>query len=378
MGKEMNYNMVDLISRAFFRFKKIRFALFLFSFTVISCEHITSSKNRSIYLEDFINGELKERKLNFDSFIVDNEIKTPYLRELKAYRLIDIKLENNNPDKMEFIGKPMKLDFDKEPKKNSPEYFALSLVYHIGKAIKFYNKLFDNRLNFNSQDAYLKTKMYLGNAAYVSNPSNYIVHNHIDPTLIYHEVGHRAFWMIEGQLKINLGQPISYLHMGLLEYFSAAIGNYPVIMGRAFPESLVRNLDQKFLFTDKVMLSDTIQDADNTWGNLKDPWHKKFISSYRNILNKIKRKIEDPHRAALRIAAPLWSLRKKVGGERVDQLVADSILNLCSEDNCSNQNQLPHSWSAFYNSLLQMDKKKYNSKYESVITQTFKNFAYPL
>ena len=46
------------------------------------------------------------------------------------------------------------LDFSKKIEPYSPEYYSAYAAYNIIKVIEYYNRLFDNKIDFNTQEEY--------------------------------------------------------------------------------------------------------------------------------------------------------------------------------------------------------------------------------
>lgn len=155
------------------------------------------------------NGKLIEKNIDITSFLTNGQLKNEYFNSINVYRLNSVSFENDNPDKTVFKGTKVILNFDVNPivfPNNQPEYYALLTIYHATLCINYYNKLFNNKLDFNSQNNYKDVDIYLGNASFLSDPKDFIFvpNTKPSPTLVYHEIGHRAFWLLEDSMNINI------------------------------------------------------------------------------------------------------------------------------------------------------------------------------
>jgi hypothetical protein len=222
----------------------------------------------------------------------------------------------------------------------------------------------------------------------LSNPREYIYapKSKPSPTIVYHEIGHRAFWLIEEKLNINLGGPNNFLHIGLLEYFTASLANHPVIMDNIFPNSLTRNVDKRVTYPNDFFSVRTTIDllSENYKNNSEEYWHKLYHDLY-NSYGTILDSIPDGHRSSMMIAHPLWKLRNAIGVGDADKLIAKSILNLPEviknrpdflKSKQHNGQQME--WYDLIYSLIQTDNMLFNGVNKQAIIQSFRDSGYKI
>ena len=346
-----------------------------------------SNKLETSYIKD---GQVIQEVIIVDDIISAGTIKNYYIDTITFSILDSIEYENNNPDRRTHFQTPVILDFGKPIVKYSPEYYSLFVSHHITKAINYYNMLFNGKLDFNSQKKYKSIEVVFGDVPIFSRPNNYIIpeKSNPSPSLIYHEIGHRAFWLIEKELGIKF-KGLSIIHMGLLEYYTVSLNNSPLVVEEYFPESLLR--DASFLH--QYPLDDSYK-LDYTFDLFKEGFQNEMkdtnsiIAKYCNnsmiFYKKILDKTIDNHRGGMVLTSTLWRIREQLGQEKTDKLVAETILNLNDYMNMRSEFYLNDDlvekiwWYDVYYGLVHKDNELFNGEAREIIKTEFKRTGYPV
>ena len=318
-------------------------------------------------------------------------IKNQFIDTVTFGTLDSISYKNNNPNKSTRFKSPINLDFTESIKKYSPEYYALYVSHHVTKAIKFYNDIFKGRLDFNSQKSYKSIEVVFGDVSLFTNPKNYIIRENSNPSpsLFYHEIGHRAFWLLEDKLGIEFNG-LSIVHMGLLEYFTVSLNNSFLVGEDVFPSEIVRNASLQY----KYPLDESYK-LDATFKLLKDSYPKEMMNPNSNIVRyynacmlhygEILNKKVDNHRGGMVLTSTLWKIRQQIGQEKTDKLIAETILNLNDYMDIRSEFYTAKDdlvdkiwWYDLYYGLIDKDKKLNNGKNRGIIKNAFEQTGYPV
>lgn len=336
-------------------------------------------------------GKIIKEDINIDKLLENGTIKNQYI-DTVFYSILDsLSFENNNPNDEVYYRRPIKLDYNKLIVKYSPEYYALYVSHHITKAIKYYDELFDGKIDFNSQKSYKSIEVSFGDVPLLTTPKDYIIKekSNVSPSLFYHEIGHRAFWLIEDKLGIKFNG-LSIIHMGLLEYFTVSLNNSPFVGEGVFPKNLMRNAS----ITCNYPLDKTYM-LDFTFGLLKDSYTKEIMNPNSNLAkyynackihySDILNSRVDNHRGGMVLTSTLWRIRQQVGQEKTDKLIAETILNLNQymskrDEFYSSDEDLVEKiwWYDVYYGLLDKDKELNNGINSSIIKKEFMQSGYPV
>jgi hypothetical protein len=367
---------------------KMKLKIALLVTAVAVCGHAQSQKLETSYLKE---GEIIKEEIDIAVLIKDGSIKNQYIDSVTFGILDSVSFENDNPNRIALQQKPVSLDFKKSIEKDSPEYHSLFTCHHITKAIKYYDKLFNGRIEFNSQKKYRSIEVVFGDAALLSTPQKYIEARGavISPSLFYHEIGHRAFWFLEDGLGIHF-HGLSVIHMGLLEYFTISLNDSPIVGEGFFPAKIIRDasLMHPYPLNESYNLNCTFQ-------LLKDSYPKEirnsnsFIARYYHASmsyygDVLSQKV-DNHRGGMALTSTLWRIRQQAGRDKTDKLVAETILNL---------NQYMDRRAGFYRSgeerpeeicwydlfygLIAKDNELFNGADREIIKKEFERTGYPI
>ena len=218
-----------------------------------------------VYLRE---GKLAEMMIPLNIVKSKTELSSLYIDNIKCSILDSTTYMNSNPDEKVIYSTPVEIDYTKRIKNHSPEYYSIYTVYCINHVIDYYNRLFDNRINFNSQEEYKNIEVTIGDVPFLTTPDSYIFEKGANPSpsVFYHEIGHRAFWYIEDELGIKFNG-LSYIHMGLLEYFTVSLNDSPVIGEDALPEKMVRNANWLYCYppSDSLSLGKSLEALKNSY-----------------------------------------------------------------------------------------------------------------
>ncbi|HNX98804.1 MAG TPA: hypothetical protein PKK12_14100, partial [Candidatus Aminicenantes bacterium] len=260
--------------------------------------------------------------------------KSEYIDAVHFGVLASLSFTDNNPNKIILNQRPGRLDFRKAIEKGSPEYHSLLTCHYITRAIKYYDGLFGGRIDFNSQAGYKTIEVVFGEASLLSSPKKYIEEKGVvvSPSLFYHEIGHRAFWLLEDDLKIKF-RGLSVIHMGLLEYFTVSLNDSPLVGEGFLPAKLLRDASHFFRYPPNETYN-----LDHTFRLLRDSYPQaildpdSFIARYYQASlshygDKLGSRV-DNHRGGMVLTSTLWRIRQRLGREKTDRLVAGTILDL--------------------------------------------------
>jgi len=344
---------------------------------------------------DFIkDGQVFKDTIYLDKLLNDaGEIKTGFINHMSFEVINSEYMKNNNPDKIRFNSDSTELDFNKPIDKYSPEYYTLATSYYVDKAVSYYSRVFDNKIDFNIQDEYRNIKVLLGDYGLFTQPNQYILAENqmFCPSLFYHEVGHIAFWTLEEDLKIKF-KGLSPLHVGLLEYFTVSLFDCPVVGERVLPQPLLRSANVKCSYPqqDSMKLRRTME-------LFKYSYHEQIKDTSTIVSKSYNRNLElcsdyldvivDNHRGGMLYTSTLWRIREQLGQEKTDRLVAKTILNLndfmiqrssfyqpCNEEKLKEKIM----WYDLYYGLLKTDKELFKGINRGVIEEEFIKSNFPI
>lgn len=360
---------------------------FLIIFGFAGCK---ASRDLEIYyLKD---GELFNEKIPLTFIDKDGSIFSSYIDTVKFSYLDSVSYPDLNPDRDTHYTTSHTLNFSSKIKPYSPEYYAAYTVHNIIKVIEFYNRLFDNRIDFNSQEEFRNIDVLIGDIPLLTSPGLYIFkeRSNPSPSLFSHEIGHRAFWYIEGELGVKFNG-LTVVHMGLLEYFTTSFNNSPVVGEDFLPQKLMRDASQfyKNPLDCSLVLRNTFRLVEESFPlEIKNP--KSSISKYLSACyaaynDDILDNIYDNHRGGMVLASTLWRIREHIGQERTDRLVAQTVLSLngfldkrvefykSAEASISNEIE----WYDVFYGLIQKDKDLFGGQYAQIIADEFARTGYP-
>lgn len=337
-------------------------------------------------------GVVRTETIPLDFIKRDGKIESPYIDSVKFSYLDSIAFIDNDPDRLQVYSTPAPLDFTRKIEAYSPEYYMAYTVFNISKVIEYYNRLFDNKIDFNSQEEYKTIEVTIGDTPYLTSPNTYIYEagSNPNPSLFFHEIGHRAFWYIEDELGVKF-KGLSYVHMGLLEYFTVSLNDSPIVGEDCLPEKMIRNAAWVYGYPphDSLSLKGTldrlvasypqkIQDPDSNVSKL----YRAEAATYEDYLDII-----DNHRGGMIITSTLWRIREQLGQETTDRLVAETILGLNefmemrSEFYKTPENEKLRDkidWYDLYYGLIRKDRELNQGKGTEVIKREFALTGFPV
>ncbi|MDR1593004.1 MAG: alpha/beta hydrolase [Prevotellaceae bacterium] len=356
-----------------------------------------NTKSRLLDVHYLKEGKLITETIPLDFINEKGEIESPYINSLTFVRLDSVVFEDNHPDQMELFSTPVELDFRKEIKSYSPEYYAANIAFNVTKAIEYYNWLFGNEIEYDSQtifhnENYKAIEVMFGDMALVTTPRQFIIepNSNPSPSIFFHEVGHRAFWYLQDELGIKF-KGLSYVHMGLLEYFTVSLNDSPVVGEDILPVKGIRNASWTYSYPPADSLSlksllDVI--ADSYPEKMKDPnsniakFHHAYTETYKDFYGII-----DNHRGGMIITSTLWRIREQLGQGVTDKLISQTILSL--NDYIDERpafyypavdEKLPDKieWYDLYYGLIQKDKELNSGKGKEIIYTEFRKTEFPV
>jgi hypothetical protein len=352
-----------------------------------------STKSDTLKVNYIREGVLCSEVISLDFIGDDNKIHSPYIDSVGFCYLDSLSYPGNNPDRYETHITPYKLNFSKKIEPCSPEYYTAYTVYHIIKVIEYYNRLFDNKIDFNAQETYRTVEVAFGDASMLTHPNFYIFEENSNPspTLFSHETGHRAFWYLEDRAGIKFNG-LSLVHMGLLEYFTVSLYDTPLVGEDCLPAKTVRDASilHKYPIDSTYNLRHTFKLLEESYPEeLQNPESNisKYLSaSYAYYGSDVLDKYYDNHRGAMILTGTLWRIREQMGREDTDKLIAQTIMNLNvymdkrNDFYTSDINSLPDKidWCDVFYGLIQKDKELYDGKNIQTIATEFTKTGYPV
>ena len=351
-------------------------------------------KQKAIDVEYIKEGQVYNQEIILSNLLDENsKIRTGFINDMSFEKINSAYFEDNNTDKIRFNTDSVELDFTKPIEKYSPEYYTLATAYYVNEAISYYNKVFNNRINFKTQEDYRSMKVVVGDYALFTHPNQYILKENqkLSPSIFYHEVGHIAFWTLEEDLGIKF-KGLSPLHVGLLEYFTVSLFDCPIVGEIVFPKPMLRNAsiihtypqpESMKLRRTMELFKESFEDeiADTT--SILSKYYTAGIKSSDKYLDKIV----DNHRGGILYTSTLWRMREHIGQETTDRLVAETILSLNEFMEHRAKFYRPAKdekiqdklmWYDLYYGLVQKDKELNDGKNIAVIAQEFKTSNFPI
>lgn len=362
---------------------------FVVIFLFVSCSPINK-----IDINIIREGEIIKNSIQIGDLLDSHYRVSNHFIDTISFAVLDsISFKDNNPDRIIVHSTPELLNFSKKIKTYSPEYYSIATAYYTTKCIHYYESLFGNKIRFNSQIDYKTIKILFGDVPLITSPKNYIYEKRapLSPSIIYHEIGHRAFWLIESDLGIKF-KGLTYIHVGLLEYFTVSLNDSPVVGEKGLPVNLVRHAEYQYYYPleDSLFLGHTLMLIKNAYmSQITDSTNN--ISKYYNLTqNKYKNlllKKIDNHRAGLVITSTLWRIREQIGAKKADKLIASTILDLNkfmekrsqfyvadTDDNVEDYID----WYDLYCGLIEKDMELFKGVDNAIITSSFSQTGFPV
>jgi hypothetical protein len=299
------------------------------------------------------DGKLTEKSVRIDFLNEQLQVHHPWIDSLHVYRLDSVTYEEGIPELEELHGTPLDTRFKTQDGKillqpYTPEYYAIFSAYHTLEAMRQYKKWFGELIDFSRKKRFRELELYLGDY-FNCNPQQYVLNprKKVSPTVIYHEVGHRAFCQLDDTL--HIGNVFTMVHNGLMEYFTATMADYPVIGEGMLPEPLLRDASQTVHYPeDKYYFSDFIEDLKDSY----DPsmnCEQAIRQLYKINVERAKRcttRIEMTHQSGMLITHPLWRLREQAGASVADSLVVHAMKNMAATFNKRKEYMKTNIWEA--------------------------------
>lgn len=356
----------------------------------------SAQKTKTLDVKYLKEGKVVSERITIDFITEKGEIKSPYYEQVSFMYIDSVRLIDNDPDKDERFTTPHKLDFTKEIAPYSPEYYTASTIYYTSKSMDYYNGLFGGKIDFISQtntfgNNYRLLDIAIGDLTLISTPKMYIFKEggDISPSIYNHEIGHRAFWYIESGLGVKF-KGLSYLHMGLLEYFTVSLNNSPLV-GEDDLGKLVRDASKVYgyPFHDSLKVEQTMKLIKESYvSELKDS--NNIVAQYINATSTAYQPyfhVYDNHRQGMVITSTLWRVRQQLGQEITDRLIAEAILSLNDSMELRATFYQPDTdeklaakleWYDLYYTLQLKDKELNGGKGADVIKASFAKTGFPV
>ena len=322
-------------------------------------------------------------------------IRNKYINSITVCRFDSIVYHDNNPDRSEIAGTPYPTHIQRSGDSLliapfSPEYYMMFIGWHSTRALEYYDSLFHGLLDFPGQSGFSDIRILFGHYNN-SSPATYVFSQgvHLSPTLVYHEIGHRAFWQLQDTL--HIGPVGSYVHMGLLEYFTVSLADYPVVLEGLVPAFQVRDASKPDRYPDGFLnYADLMTQY---YAAYKDSFEvgPAYKRQYEVEMHRIRmwdstmktqdaaRKIIEAHKSGMMITHPLWELRSRIGRDSCDALVVAAMKAypslIAQRREYLAGDVKPRSdgmeWYDLVNALRVVDRRLYNGSHVDMITSLF-------
>ncbi len=345
-------------------------------------------------------GAVVEKPVNVSFVTTDGKIHDSHIQSLTVLMLDSVTYANNDPDQQHMAGTPVRLNFNRVGdsllvKPFSPEYYAIFVAYHTIRAIEFFDSLFAGYLDFAHQSEYANIEVFLGRFAQ-STPKQYVFTpgSRPSPTIVYHEIGHRAFWQLQDTLKF--GRPGDILHMGLLEYFTTTQANSPFILEGLVPKLLWRDVSKNVKYPDDVI------NYPDFWALFREAYKDSFAvaPAYKLLYNvnvqamarwdsmykahDVAKNVIEAHRGGMVITHPLWELRLHLGRSQCDELVKTAMFLLPSAlleraSYLEKPGSAPQNFAVWYDfvyALTAADRKLFAGAHRNMIMDVFRQTGF--
>jgi len=337
------------------------------------------------------DGRLTERPVRIGFLNERHQIHHPWIDSLHVFRLDSVTYEEGIPELEELHGTPLQMQFRTQNGKirlqpHTPEYYAIFSAYHTLEAIRQYEKWFGDLIDFTRKKRFRELELYMGDY-FNCNPGQYVLNprKNVSPSVIYHEVGHRAFCQLDDTLRI--GNVFTMVHNGLMEYFTVTLADHPVIGEGMLPEPLLRDASQTVHYPeDKYYFSDFIKDLKDSYDPSMD-CEEAMRQLYEINVERARRcttRIEMTHQSGMLITHPLWKLREQAGAPVVDTLVVHAMRNM--EETFGRREEYMKTaiykaeeqpqWYDLLYALYVSDQQLYKGKHLSLIQQIFRETGY--
>lgn len=354
----------------------------------------------NIKKENFVERILKDgveqtQELKIDFVTKTGEIESPYLNTIRCTKLNSIafpegKLKNAVKDQ-EIVPYDLlktKIEY------GTPTYYTLFTAYHFIKASEYYNNLMkefvEPKLNEKDKDIIVSMAE---NMPIANNNSHFVYSpNHgINPSSVYHKVGHRYEAFLRNHTKAKYKEN-RYISIGFMEYFTTSLNNSPLIFEGAVPALMVRNVSTKLSYPIN-------RDLHNTYHSILD-LKKAYSDTYKNenstmhlyidIVMKSKETLEqflDTHSAGMYISYPLWKIRETIGAKKADHLImhawtmlADEAKNNTTFYEANNGENVDDTidWYTVVHALLKADQIDHNGENKELIRTIFTSINLPV
>ena len=383
--------------------KTIIFLLLL----IIGSSNIQNNHTFKSYTLFHESGKLVEKPILVNFLSPEGNIKHDYVHSLSFFELDSISFLDNNPDRQQLHGTTIELNF--YPHKDSlhvvpfsPEYYSIFVAHHTIRAIEYYDSLFSGDIDIidklkENLAHYLDIEVYLGRYAN-SSPNQYVFTpgSLPSPTIVYHEVGHLVFWLLQNILPI--GEVGYILHMGLLEYFTVSLANHPVVLEGLVPNELLRDASQNLRYPDDILnyaqfmnlYYEAYKDSFEVAPNYKLLYdiNQKRMAQWDSLYNRtnVAEDVIEAHKSGMVITHPLWKIRSKIGQKKCDKLVKNAMLLLPSilpmrDDYLDDSVTPPEGRAVWYDlvyAILLSDESLYSGAHNDLISHAFRNTGFNL
>jgi hypothetical protein len=362
--------------------------IFLFVMTAGAACAQSSHKALTLMHQD---GNLTEKPVRIDFLNDQLQIRHPWIDSLHVYRLDSVTYEEGIPELEELHGTRLNMQFKSRDGKillqpHTPEYYAIFSAYHTTEAMRQYKKWFGDLVDFPGKKKFRELELYLGDY-FNCNPKQYVLNpdKKVSPTVIYHEIGHRAFCQLDDTL--HIGNVFTMVHNGLMEYFTATIADYPVIGEGMLPEPLLRDASKTVHYPeDKYYFNDFIEDLKEAYDPSMD-CEEAIRTLYEINVERAKRcttRIEMTHQSGMLITHPLWKLRQQTGSSVMDSLVVHAMKNMEATfgkrkeymKSAIYQAEEQPQWYDLLYALYVSDQHLYEGQHQPLIRQIFKETGY--
>ncbi|QZT35727.1 hypothetical protein K5X82_10400 [Halosquirtibacter xylanolyticus] len=357
-----------------------------------SCSKIKKEQFTQEILKD---GKIETKTIDIDFVTKDGAISSPHLRSIHCTNLESLSFPGNKLKNVVKHEKTLPYDLlSKDVKKGSPTYYTIFTAYHFIKASEYYTSLMSEyitpEIKESDKDIIVSIADYMPMA---NNNSRFIFSTKaaINPSSVYHKVGHRYEQFIKTKTNIVYKEN-RYIGIGFMEYFTTSLNQSPKIFEGVLPEALSRDvskpvtlpidMDQNSLYKGIMIMKESYIDVYNQEGSAMRQYIDIVLQSENILKNRY-----DSNLAALYITYPLWKIRETIGAEKTDRLVMHAWTILGNEGRKNSSFYTPNNgeevsekvcWYTVLHALLTADQQDFKGENNKLIRDIFASVKYPV
>ncbi|MDC1107362.1 hypothetical protein OAT16_11680 [Prolixibacteraceae bacterium] len=341
------------------------------------------------------DGKIETKTIDIDFVTKDGEILSPHLRSIHCTSLDSLSFPGNTIKNAVKHERTVPYDLlSTDIKKGTPTYFTIFTAYHFIKASKYYCDLMSKHMTPEIKDADKDITVSIADYMPMANNNSRFIFSdktEINPSSVYHKVGHRFEEFIKTKTNI-VYKTNRYIGIGFMEYFTASLNNSPKIFEGFVPEAMVRDIskpavypmdmERNSLYKGITLMKESFMDVYNQEGSAMRQYVDIVLKSENVLKNRL-----DTHLAALYISYPLWKIRDTIGAEKADLLIMHAWSIVGDQGRKNSTFYSPNNgeevsdvvnWYTVLHALLAADNMDFNGLNHKIIRNIFASVNYPV